>query len=360
MQEPEILFEELTGSHGSVGLITLNRPKMLNALNQAMCIALQEKLTAWENAAHIKAVVIRGAGDRAFCAGGDIRTVYDNRELPIPERCFFWYEYRLNRHIHHYTKPYIALLDGITMGGGVGLSINGSFRVGTEKLKFSMPETGIGFFPDVGGSYFLPRFSGKMGWYLGLTGAIISAADAQYAGAINYQILSEKIPALLDALTNTLWSADLYASTKEALTAFSIQSELANLAQHREIIDHCFAQTSVEEIINALKQQTNSWCNEVVATLLTRSPTSLKVTLEELNRGAKQNFDECIRMEYRIALHFLQQKDFYEGIRAAVVDKDRNPAWHPKNLADVSPKDVNEYFDNEVELTLERNSLLVE
>jgi enoyl-CoA hydratase len=355
MTEPEILFDTLSGPHGAIGLITLNRPQLLNALNEAMCIALYEQLNAWAQTSTIKAVVIRGAGERAFCAGGDIRSLYELRSQPIPEKPFFWHEYRLNRCIFHFPKPYIALLDGVTMGGGVGLSMNGALRVGTEKLKFAMPETGIGFFPDVGGSYFLPRCPGKTGWYLALSGAAIDVADAYAIGAVNIHTKHEYLSPLLDALVTAPWSnaEPLLHTARNILDTFATPPPPSQLQTHRQIIDRCFAQASVETILAQLEQSENTWANETAKLLQTRSPTSLKVTFEQLTRGAQLDFDECIRMEYRIALQFLHTPDFYEGVRAAIINKDRHPQWQPKTLAEVSEDKIAAFFVDRQELVFE-------
>ncbi len=340
----DILFNILEGPYGQLGLITLNRPQFLNALTQEMCIDLDRQLTVWEKTADIKAVVIRAAGDRAFCAGGDIRSLYALRDQPIPEQTFFWHEYRMNRRIYHFPKPYIALLDGLTMGGGAGISINGSFRIASEKLKLAMPETGIGFFPDVGGSYFLPRCTGKIGWYLGLTAQVINPADACHAGLIHSQVPSQAMPGLIEALTKARWSIDPHTVVKNVISEVAVAPGVAELAQHQAGIDHCFAVSDIEEILKRLREQADSWADEVVKLLLTRSPTSLKVVCEQLRRGAQLSFDECSQMEYSIALRFLRTPDFYEGVRAAVIDKDRSPRWNPPDLASVQKSAVLAFF----------------
>lgn len=340
----DVLFSELTGREGDIGVITLNRPKFLNALNQAMCIAIDERMTEWERTPRIKAVVICGAGDRAFCAGGDIRSIYDARDRPEIGRQFFWHEYRLNYHIHHYRKPYIALLNGVTMGGGAGLSVPGRYRVGTEKLMFAMPETGIGFFPDVGGSYYLSRCRGKSGYYLGLTGTPIKNADAFYAGLINYTIPSASLPELMQQLTDVTWHADAHRTVDQLLTAAMHSVDGSVLAAHAAIIDHCFAQESVEAIIAALDQQNSDWAAQAAQQLSSRSPISLKVVLEQLQRGGQLDFGSCLQMEYRIADRFLHTGDFFEGVRAAIVDKDKMPHWHPDSLAQITASDVARYF----------------
>lgn len=344
MNLSDVLFETLKGPRAEIGLITLNRPQFLNALTQEMSIAIDLKLMEWEAAINIKAVVIRGAGDRAFCAGGDIKSLYALRDQPIPEHPFFWHEYRMNARIHHFKKPYIALLDGVTLGGGVGLSIHGSHPVATEKLKLAMPETSIGFFPDVGGSYFLPRCRGKMGWYLGLTGQVLSAADACAMGLVRCQVLSENGSALVDALVHEEYPGNAHEVVDQVMARFSVAPASSELITHQECVDYCFAEPDMETIISRLQDQSDPWANEVVNLLLMRSPTSLKVACEQLRRGATLDFDACMQMEYRMALHFLHTPDFFEGVRAAVIDKDRSPRWNPADLSQVKSADVLAYF----------------
>lgn len=344
MNEPEILFTTLAGSHGNIGLVTLNRPQLLNALSQNMCVLMSAQLSQWAQEDVIKAVVICGSGDKAFCAGGDIRNIYEFRQETATGRAFFLQEYRLNQQIFHFPKPYIALLDGLVMGGGAGLSVNGSFRVATEKLKFAMPETGIGFFPDVGGSYFLPRCQGRTGWYLALTGHIINVSDAHYAGLITHHLPSKQLPALLNALVEESWKNNLFETVAAVIEQFEAPVFPDDLVMHREIIDRCFSKDNISAVIEALMWENNPWTQETVQCLLKRSPTSLKVTFEQLTRGGKMEFDDCMRMEYNIALHFLNTYDFYEGVRAAVIEKDRNPHWQPSTLAEMTNEMVAAFF----------------
>jgi enoyl-CoA hydratase len=340
-EQNDILFTEL----GSLGVVTLNRPQALNALSHAMAIALYEKLTAWIIDEDVKAVLIYADNGKAFCAGGDIRNIYDARldpELKIKQ--FFWDEYRLNRCIQHYKKPYIALLDGITMGGGVGISLHGSHRIVTENFSFAMPETGIGFFPDVGGSYLLSRCPGQTGIYLGLTGARIKAADALYLNLADHFVHSERKAELIDALASTQLNGDAHTAFMNIVKAYSTAAETAPLAAHRELIDRCFAFDTVEEIITALQTCDQEWCTNTAKILLSKSPTSLKVTLQQLRKAKSMEFDQCMQMEYRMTMRFLQEQDFYEGIRAVIVDKDQKPNWQPADLAAVQRSDIEKYF----------------
>ncbi len=342
MPSPNVLFQ----TSGAIGLITLNRPEQLNALNDSMCVAIRTQLSVWEKIEAIKAVVITGRGEKAFCAGGDIRAAYDLRDQPDQWAHFLVHEYGLNQAIYHFSKPYIALMQGVTMGGGVGLSVNGKYRIATETLKFAMPETGIGFFPDVGASYFLSRCPEKMGYYLGLTGSVINAADAHQIGLVDKIISSEAIPDLLDQLVQAEWSDDADVTVNQVLNAFTAPDIAACLTAHYPTIKRCFSKTSVEAIIAALEKESDEWSETTAQLLQTRSPTSLKVVLAQLNRGALLDFDACMQMEYHIACHFLKGTDFFEGIRAAVIDKDRTPRWQPATLADVNEERIAHYFSS--------------
>lgn len=347
----EIEFEEISGRDGNLGLITLTRQEVLNALNQKMINAIHQQLKEWESANHIKAVVIRAAPGRAFCAGGDVRSVYDRKLARDPQLIeFFRDEYTMNRCIHNYAKPYIALMDGITMGGGVGISIHGSHRVATDRLLFAMPETGIGFYPDVGTTYILARLPHKLGYYLGLTGARISLADCAAADLIDYCVEAEKFPELIYALADTPFENDERATVTHVIKQFSCEMKNSVLPQKYKIIEECFSEKTVEKIIISLEKQ-DDWGKEVAAILKTKSPTSLKVTLQALQQAADLEFNEAIQQEFRMTNHFLEHHDFFEGIRAILVDKDQTPHWEPATLKEVSKTMINEYFASlEVEL----------
>jgi enoyl-CoA hydratase len=347
----DILFHELTGYGGSLGLITLNKPSTLNSLTMDMCIAIDDKLAEWEKMGHIKAIVIRGEGERAFCAGGNIRFIYDQGRSGVKRsRQFFWHEYKMNRRIFHLSKPYIALMHGITMGGGIGISIHGSHRIGAENLLFAMPETGIGFFPDIGASYFLPRCTGKTGIYLGLTGAKLHIADALYAGVVDHLVPKNEFNNLITALTETRFTENASMQVSDIINSFSMDVDSMDihkphLLEHRAEINQIFAADSIEAMLNALLDINNDWCRTTLAELLKKSPTSLKVTLRQLLEGSQMDFDDCMCMEYRITQRFLTHPDFYEGIRAAIIDKDRSPVWRPNNLESISAETVNKYFE---------------
>ncbi len=332
--EAEVIFERV----GALGVITLNRPEALNALTLGMCHAIESQLHAWRNDAAVKAVAIKGAG-RAFCAGGDIRALYDlglaRDEYPYR---FYHDEYRLNALIKHYKKPYIALLNGIVMGGGVGVSVHGAHRIVSENLRFAMPETGIGLFPDVGGSYFLSRCPGALGLFLALTGTRIGPADALYCGIATAYVPAARFGDLEAALAN--------AENIEAVIARFSQTppETPALAQHRARIDRIFSHDSVEEIVEALLWEGDGWATQTRTAILGKSPISSKVAFRQLREGAKLDFNACMQMEYRLANRFIEGRDFYEGVRATVIDKDGAPHWSPDTLAGISTADVDAYF----------------
>ncbi|MFI5021166.1 MAG: enoyl-CoA hydratase/isomerase family protein [Alphaproteobacteria bacterium] len=337
----DILFAR----QGPLALITLNRPKALNALTLEMMTALDPRLDAWEADPSVAAVVIRGAGERAFCAGGDIRALYDSRaEGNRAYRAeFYREEYTQNRRIFRLSKPYVALVDGIAMGGGVGLSVHGSHRVATERTLFAMPETGIGLFPDVGASYFLPRLPGALGMYLGLTGARLKTADCLYTGIATHYVPSAELPALVEALA----AADLRrgkAAVDALLASFAQDPGTAALAEHRAAIDRCFGAESVEAIIAALEGEATPWAKETLAVLAAKSPTSLKLTFRALEEGTALDFEEAMIMEYRLCQYCMDGHDFFEGVRAVIIDKRAAPKWEPPTLAAVSADELDRAF----------------
>jgi enoyl-CoA hydratase len=340
---------------GALAIVTLDRPQALNALTLEMAATLDERLAAWAGDSTVAAVVIRSAGGRAFCAGGDIRALHDASKRRDPYvRDFYRTEYRLNHRIKSYRKPYIALIDGIVMGGGVGLSVHGSHRVVSERCHFAMPETGIGFFPDVGGSWFLPRCPGQLGTYLGLTGARIGAADALYCGVATGYVASDELGHVTDELARAVGKNDHGDVVTTLLDRMAGDLGAAPLARQREAIDRCFAGVTVEEILSCLAAEKTAWADETIAALQRKSPTSLKVTLRQLRIGARLNdFAGAMRMEFRMALHMVAAEDFYEGVRAAVIDKDQAPRWRPPTLAEVSDATVGRYFESPREPDLE-------
>ncbi|MGB6976333.1 MAG: enoyl-CoA hydratase/isomerase family protein [Gammaproteobacteria bacterium] len=354
MNKP-ILFEEYPGKDGKIGVITLNRPEALNALTLPMCVALEQQLSIWEEEDAIKAVVIQGAGQRGFCAGGDLRVLYETKsEQVVKAKQFFCQEYRADWRVFNFPKPYIALLHGIVMGGGVGISIPGSHRLVAEDLVWAMPETGIGIFPDVGTSYFLIRCPGKTGLYLGLTGTRLGAADAVALGFADAIMPRNQFAAFFDTLLATSLGDKPYSVITELMQQFVISTEPPKLSAQQKIINKCFAASSVEGIIQGLQQQPQEWAQQTAATLLKRSPTSLKVTYRLLQPGKKLDYGDCLRTDYRLANRFLVHPDFLEGIRAALIDKDLQPHWSPNHLQQITEQDVAAFFAPlEQELVLE-------
>ncbi|MGY3334486.1 enoyl-CoA hydratase [Streptomyces filamentosus] len=324
----------LRRTEGRAGLLTLDRPRAINALTHPMVRALDAALADWADDPAVATVVLRGAGERGLCAGGDIRAIHDDARAGGTATAAFWRdEYRLNARIARYPKPYVALMDGIVMGGGVGVSAHGSVRVVTERSRIAMPETGIGFVPDVGGTWLLGRAPGELGTHLALTGAQIGAADALLTGLADHHVPA----AALDALTADLTRLPV----EEALARHTTAPAPGVLAERREWIDACYAAPTVEEIVDRLLDSGVPAAKETADTLLTRSPTALKATLAVLRAvRAVDSLEAALDLEYRASCAALTGHDLVEGIRAQVVDKDRNPRWSPATLAEVTDADV--------------------
>jgi enoyl-CoA hydratase len=346
--EPEVLFDVADG----IGTITLNRPRTLNALTMNMIAEMRASFTAWMADDAVKAVVIKGAGDRAFCAGGDVRAVrqsiieYDGDANPGLAQEFFYEEYILNHQIHVSPKPYIALIDRVCMGGGVGLSVHGSFRVATERTRVGMPETTIGLFPDVGGAWFLSRLPGESGTYLALTGIPVTVGDCERLGISTHVVASETLEEIEAKLHASDLSGDAHAVVKAVLDSYVIEAGDAPTADAQAEVDHCFSPDTVEEIVARLKASGSDFANHALETLGSKSPISLKVTLEQIRRGGRATtFAETMTMEYRMSQHFARGNDFPEGVRALLVDKDHKPNWNPARLEDVSDAAVAGYFE---------------
>jgi enoyl-CoA hydratase len=330
---------------GSAGLIRLNRPKALNSLTLPMIRSIAAALETFAADPAIAGVIVSGEGERGFCAGGDIRALHASGRAGTDEAAVFWREeFLLNRMISEYPKPYIALMDGIVMGGGVGLSAHGSHRIVTGRTRLAMPETGIGYFPDVGATWLLSRAPGQLGTWLGLTGLVVGAADALHAGLADYCVAAERLPDLVE------WIAALLAGTTDEDVHAIISADTAipaqgPLAANAELIDRCFAYDEVEEILAALAREPGDFAAETHAAVASRSPASLKLTLRLLRAGrASHSLAECLEREFGACLQMLQQPDFYEGIRAAVIDKDRNPAWSPSRVEDVDDAMIERFF----------------
>lgn len=339
-----ILFEK----KGPLGLITLNRPDALNALNLTMIIALQKQLTLWKVDPAVKAVVLQATPGKAFCAGGDIRCLYEEgQKNPKETSQFFWQEYRLNHFIQHFGKPYIALMDGITMGGGVGISLHGSHPVASPRFVFAMPETGIGFFPDIGASHLLMRIPDNAGIYLGLSGDRLGADDALATGLVNAILPSEKMPDFVQALAETDFASVPHTQVDACLETFAIPLAGDQPSRLHPLIRSAFAHPSVEAIIDALSQSENAWAKKALQNLQQKSPLSLKITLTQLLRAQSLTLAECLKMDFGLVNHFIRDHDFYEGVRALLVDKDKMPKWNPATLAAVTEGRVADYFEQD-------------
>ncbi|MFD9333123.1 enoyl-CoA hydratase/isomerase family protein [Streptomyces sp. NPDC060028] len=329
-EDDTVLFD----TAGRTAVITLNRPKALNALTHPMVRAIAEALTAWEHDPAVTQVLIRGAGERGLCAGGDIRAIHDDAKAGTSASAGFWRdEYRLNARIARYPKPYVALMDGIVMGGGVGVSAHGSVRIVTERSRVAMPETGIGFVPDVGGTHLLARAPGRLGLHLALTGTAVGAADALLCGLADHFVPAARLP----GLTAELAAAPVH----EVLPRHAATPAPGELAGQREWIDHCYAADTVEGIVERLLAHGDPAAKETAETILAKSPTALKVTLAAVRRaGVLGSLERVLAQEFRVSCHALRTADLVEGIRAQVVDKDRRPRWSPAAAADVSDADV--------------------
>jgi enoyl-CoA hydratase/carnithine racemase len=330
----EIRFERL----GRAGVVTLTRPQALNAVTHRMVLALSFALSAWENDPAIDVVIIKAEG-RAFSAGGDILHVYEAGRAGKPPVEFFADEYRLNARINSSSKPYVALIDGIVMGGGVGISFHGSHRVMTENAQFAMPEVGIGFFPDVGASHLLPDLGGSFGMYLALTGNRIRYGDALWSGLATHTIEAQDQAGFLDRLTLT-------GDPQSVLSAFSFQARRETDRPTLEAIVRHFSQPSLRRVIDSLEREaaTDAFAARTLETIRTRSPTSLHIAWRAIGAGKTLSMDACMKMEFRILNRMLDGHDFYEGIRAAIIDKGSTPQWRPASLGEVTEADVDAYF----------------
>ncbi len=336
--------EVLVAVEGAVGRLTLNRPAALHALTTGMVVAMTEALLAWREDDAIAAVLIDHAGERGFCAGGDIRFLAESGAKTGPERGaaardFFFREYRLNHLLFGYPKIVVAVMDGITMGGGVGISLPAAYRIGTERTTFAMPETGIGLFPDVGGGWHLSRLHGATGAWLALTGARLKAADCELLG-----ITTDVIAAAHVAAFKAAFIADP-ANIEETLTELEWGPGHAAIADHRDAIDRLFARDTVEAIFAALEVDGSDWALAQLAILKTKSPLSMKTALRQLHAGAAMtSFADEMVMEMRIAARIVVSHDFAEGVRAVIVDKDNAPHWHPPHLEGVTDKLLDAVF----------------
>ena len=333
-QEPHILFEK----RGALGLVTLNRPKALNALTHGMCLGLQKMLAEWARDDGVKAVAIRGTGTRAFCAGGDIRAMYDsNIGRTAAAAKFLADEYRVNAMIGAFPKPYIALTTGIVMGGGAGVSIHGSHRLGDDTLVFAMPESGIGFVTDIGATHFLSRCPGEMGTYLGLTGARIGLGDAMALGLFTHAVKAEDHDALIEKLAAGV-------GPDAAIAPFAFKPGAPKLAAEGDWLTTALSAASVEAILERLDRDGGDFAAETAALIRSRSPSAVKFIFRALRQAKGKNLSDCLKMEYRVAARAVMAHDFREGVRATLIDKDGKPRWQPAALAGVSDADIAGYF----------------
>jgi enoyl-CoA hydratase len=335
----DIVFERT----GSLAEIVLNRPKALNALTLEMVDRMDAQLQQWAEDTGVGCVVIRPApGGRAFAAGGDIERLYRERGQPYTAT-FFWNEYILNWRIHHYAKPYVAFMDGIVMGGGVGVSVLGSVRVATENTTFAMPETGIGFFPDVGGGWFLPRLPGRLGVYHAMTGGRLHGADFCAVGLADVYIPSERLDDAAEILA-TLDPPCGRGQVMGVLGVFAEKPPAAKITGLQPMIDRLFAGGTVEEIFSALFADPSEDAQKWAKAMAGKAPTSLKVALEQLRRGKAMTLDQVLAMEFRLAQPSSNDHDFFEGIRALIGHKDNRPDWQPSTHAGVTAERVGSYF----------------
>ena len=347
----EILQDEvLADVRNHIGHLTLNRPSGLNAITLDMVRSLTAQLQAWADDPQVYAVVLRGAGEKAFCAGGDIRSLYDSfKNGDSLHADFFVEEYALDLAIHHYRKPVLALMDGFVLGGGMGLVQGADLRVVTERSRLAMPETAIGYFPDVGGSYFLPRIPGELGIYLGVTGVQIRAADALYCGLADWYLESTRLADLDQKLDRLQWQDSPLKDLQGVLAKLAVQQlPDAPLAALRPAIDHFFALPDVPSIVEQLQQVTvadsHEWALNTVALMQTRSPLAMAVTLQMLRLGRRLPLEQCFALELHLDRQWFERGDLIEGVRALIIDKDKTPRWRPATIHDLSATHVESFF----------------
>ncbi|MEX6634616.1 enoyl-CoA hydratase/isomerase family protein [Hyphococcus lacteus] len=332
---------------GDWGVITLQNEKALNALDWDMAKAMRAQLMKWASDKSIKAILVRGAGDRAFCAGGDIRWLHETaKNDPAHASEFFREEYRNNSLIYHYPKPYVALIDGINMGGGVGISVHGDFRVAGDATLFAMPETGIGLFPDVGGGHFMPRLHDGVGLYYALTGARAKAADCMAAGIATHYTSDDQYADLEKALMAAKLGDHAHADIEAILDRFAGDPGHAPINDLRADIKRLFSDhDTLDGLMKALSDDNSAFAADTLKTLSRMSPTSMRITFEQMKRGGAFDFDEVMKMEFRVVRRIMEGNDFFEGVRAQILDKDRNPKWDPESLDAITDEDIAYYFN---------------
>jgi enoyl-CoA hydratase len=341
LSEPELIVRR----EGGLGVIRLNRPKAINAMTLEMSVGIDAALDRFETDPDVAVVLLEGAGERGLCAGGDIRGLYESSRAGGDLGKVFWrQEYIMNARIAKYPKPYIAFMDGLVMGGGVGLSAHGRHRVVTEKTKLAMPEVGLGFFPDVGGTWLLSRSPGELGAYFGLTAQTMNGPDAIHARFADAVVPSNQLPALRDALTGVR-PGTVSSEIKTLIDGFATGETAGPVAAVQASIDAWFAHDRMEDIIAALERDGSELAQSTLKALNDKSPRGMVITLKLLRLGrASASLEECLAREYRAALEVFRSDDFREGVRAAVIDKDRNPRWSPPRIEDVTPGMIAPYL----------------
>jgi enoyl-CoA hydratase/carnithine racemase len=344
-------MEVLSEIRNHIAFITLNRPGALNALSLGMILALRDALEHFSADPDIHAVLLRGAGEKAFCAGGDIRALYQSfKNGGSLHHEFFAAEYPVDYLLYDYSKPFIVVMDGIVLGGGMGLAQGSRLRIVGERTRMAMPEVAIGFFPDVGGSYFLSRLPGKLGLYLALTGIQIRSADALYCRLADFCLPPAAVAGLENSLSQLAWSDDHGADVRRCISALEAPAgEPAPLHALRAAVDEHFAKPTVLGIVESLESETRTqyaaWAVQTAALMRSRSPTMLCVTHRQLERGAELNLADCFRMELGMAAHSFVQGDFLEGVRAVLIDKDNAPRWQPARIEEVSEASIEHFFE---------------
>ncbi len=344
--------EILVDVRNHIAFVTLNRPQALNTLTYGMIKELARLLAVWQKDDQIHAVVIRGAGEKAFCAGGDVRAIHDSfKSGSFDIVTFFADEYRLDHTIHRYAKPIVALMDGIVMGGGMGIAQGVGFRIATDRTRMAMPETAIGLFPDVGASYFLSRLEGAMGIYLGTTGTDLKAPDILAVGLADIYLDTHSVVALDQRLTDINWSDDHERDVEMALNTLASEPiGTTPLEPYINAIDDHFSHETLAGIAISLQRETRpalkDWATQTLSGLTKRSPSAMCVALRQLQRGRKMSLSNCFRMELDMIHEAFYQGDFIEGVRALIVDKDQQPKWNPPDLASVSNASIERFFDS--------------
>jgi enoyl-CoA hydratase len=327
----------LTRRVGRVGVATLNRPKLLNVIDIDLIGALSRRLEIWANAPDIRAVLVRGAGDRAFCAGGDVRAVFERRGDDNFMDKVYRVEYLLDEMISRYPKPYIALMSGLVMGGGCGISVHGLHRIVTDTTVLAMPECKIGLFPDIAASYFLARCPGQLGMYAGLTGARFGAADSLYLKLANYFVKSSQVEKIIPAIN----AGD---NVGDAIRSVATDAGEPPIAARQQQIGRIFGLSSVREIVRALSEETDEWARDGYLSITKASPISVELTYRNIREARLKTLRECLITDFRIAQRLMRRPDYFEGVRALIIDKDQKPQWAVATLDAVDPSDIDAYF----------------